>query len=307
MIGKTYIDGIDIYSAYGIFITKGGYNGLITFPPLKKPDLNDWQEEDGIEVDLTNPKLDTKEFSITFAAHRQQKVQDFILQISDGAYHSFDLREIGQVFTLRMLSEPSREVMKSLEIFSLNFADDYPLKDYSYLPPVSSSVRQIGYTIGSKRLSEYGCWVLQGTESEIRKIPAVKQNLLRNNNSTAGAIYDPTVVTFQAKDVVINLSIMAGSLAEFWRNYKALLYDLTRAGENSIYSEITEETYLFYYKSASILDLNPSGSKIWCDFSVTITLMDFEIIPDATLLSCEDGILINTEDGYFINMEYLTY
>lgn len=308
MIGKTYIDGIDIYSTYGVFITRGGYNGLVTFPPLKKPDVNDWQEESGVEVDLTDLKLDTKEFSISFAAHRQLKVQDFILQLSDGAYHEFDLREIGQVITLRMTSQPSREIMQNLELFSLNFADDYPLADYTYAAPEASfPISQLGYAIGDKRLSDYGAWILQGTESEMRKAPSVKQNLLINNNSVAGVSYDPEAVTFQAKDVNINLSMMAASLEEFWKNYKALLYDLTKVGENSIYSELTEEEYLFYYKSARVSEFSPSGKKIWCDFSITITLTNFDLTPDLVLLCTEDGVFISTEDDFFINMEQLTF
>ena len=66
MTGKTYLDGIDIYTTFGIYVTEGGYNGLATYPPLKKPEINDWQEYNGIEVDLTAPELDTREFQINF-------------------------------------------------------------------------------------------------------------------------------------------------------------------------------------------------------------------------------------------------
>ena len=57
MTETIYIDDIDIYARYGVVITSGGYDGLLAFPALKDPEANDWPEEDGVEVDLSDPKL----------------------------------------------------------------------------------------------------------------------------------------------------------------------------------------------------------------------------------------------------------
>ena len=35
MTGLCYIDGIDIYAEYGVFIEGDGYNELLSFPALK--------------------------------------------------------------------------------------------------------------------------------------------------------------------------------------------------------------------------------------------------------------------------------
>ena len=51
MKGDIYIDGIDIFSAYGANVTDG-LESLFLFPAIKEPEQNDWPEEDGIEVDL---------------------------------------------------------------------------------------------------------------------------------------------------------------------------------------------------------------------------------------------------------------
>ena len=67
MKGRLYIDGKDAYSEYGVFVTEGGYNGVVAYPPLKSVKSNDWQEMDGIEVDLSAPKLDTRQFPMDFA------------------------------------------------------------------------------------------------------------------------------------------------------------------------------------------------------------------------------------------------
>ena len=66
MFGKLTIDGVDAYATYGLVIPKGGFNGLAQMPPLKKVDINDWSFQDGIEPDLTDTKLDTSTFNITF-------------------------------------------------------------------------------------------------------------------------------------------------------------------------------------------------------------------------------------------------
>ena len=67
---RLYIDGLDAFTNFGLLILSGGYNELLAYPPLKPVAYNDWQEEDGIEPDLSNPKLDTKTFSIRFGTLR---------------------------------------------------------------------------------------------------------------------------------------------------------------------------------------------------------------------------------------------
>lgn len=64
MSGRFYIDGKDAFTEYGIYVQEGGYNELVAYPPLKAVTSNDWQEEDGIEPDLSEPTLNTKEFSL---------------------------------------------------------------------------------------------------------------------------------------------------------------------------------------------------------------------------------------------------
>lgn len=70
MIDNCYIDGISICNRFGVWVTKGGYNGLLAFPAMKEPESNDWPEEDGIEVDLSDPKLEPKEATISFLSTR---------------------------------------------------------------------------------------------------------------------------------------------------------------------------------------------------------------------------------------------
>ncbi|MCS3063905.1 hypothetical protein NXX40_16255 [Parabacteroides distasonis] len=41
MRGELYIDGKDAYTDFGVWITEGGYDGLLPFPELVEPDRND--------------------------------------------------------------------------------------------------------------------------------------------------------------------------------------------------------------------------------------------------------------------------
>ena len=61
MEGRLFIDGGDAYLQYGAYVVNGGWNELVAYPPLKPVESNDWQEEDGIEADLSAPVLDTRE------------------------------------------------------------------------------------------------------------------------------------------------------------------------------------------------------------------------------------------------------
>ena len=67
MINRLFIDGNDAYLQYGVYVTSGGFNELVAFPPLKSVDSNDWQEEDGVEADLSAPVLNTREIQVKFA------------------------------------------------------------------------------------------------------------------------------------------------------------------------------------------------------------------------------------------------
>ena len=275
MTGKLYIDGVDIYLLYGIFVTQNGYNELIAYPPLKTVESNDWQEDDGIEVDLSAPALDTRELTIRFAYHGNiGKFNSFIELLSDGAYHDFNFADIGRIYRLRLVSQSNMSRTCDLHVLALRFADDFPLSGYSYVAPLSSLVPLKSYKIDEKNLSEYGVRILKGTDDEIAKSSEVKKNLLRNIKSENGVLYDGENVTFQTKDVKLNCLMMAGNLVEFWRNYNALLYDLVRPKERVLYANGKE--YSCYYKSCNVVDFSPVG-KIWFHFSLVLVFTNFRV------------------------------
>lgn len=298
MTGQLYIDGKDVFQEFGFGILKGGHNELLAYPPLKTVKYNDWQEFDGIEADLSNPVLDTRSVSIKFGDWRNIRgLGDFVGLLSDGAYHTFYFGLLKRKYRLRLVSHPNMDWAQKLGFITLKFADDFPLSDYTYKAPQSGISAYGDFAIDDKLLTDYGVRVLKGTLASIDKSPDVKQNLLRNINSISGAEYDSKRVTFKSKEVQINCLMRAESMEEFWRNYDALLYDLTRPDERRLFVDARGKEYPCYYKSCKTNEFFPTG-KIWWEFTLTLVFTNYRLrgkIPTLRLVS--DGTFRLTSDG----------
>lgn len=303
MSGRLYIDGNDVYKQYGMYVSDNGWNELVAMPPLKSVDSNDWNEEDGIEPDLSSPVLNTREVALTFAVQGVfSRYFDFLNLLSDGAYHVFDCAEIGRKYTLRMVSHTSLDYAKLLGKAKIKFADDFPLDGYKYKAPASTIETVDDYTLDDLPLTAYGVRVLQGTLSEVQKPAAVKQNLLRNIKTQTGAIYDGKYVVYKSKDVKLYCLMRADTLDGLWLNYDALLYDLVRPDERRLWVNELEQEFPCHYKSCSVQEFDAEG--IWLKFTLTVTFTsDFRITEDDVVLATEDNIIVFTENGvYAIDM-----
>jgi hypothetical protein len=303
MTDKLYIDGVDVYAKYKVLLTKGWYVDAVTFAPLKGTDSNTWAEEDGTEFDLTSPVLDTRELTLNFACLGVGALfGEFIELLSGGAYHEFDFTAIGRTLRLRLTNNPALQVRSGLEMFTLCMADDFPLDGYAYSSPASGLVSVQGYELDGRDVSAYGMWALSGNIAEIQKSPAVKKNLLRSLKSGAGAFYDDVWVNFQTKDVRLSFLMRADTLTEFWRNYDALLYDLTRPGERVLYVDATGYEYPCFYRSGKV-DKFATHEGVWLEFSIVLTFTSFRVDAEEFLLASEREELIITEgDDKFVDL-----
>lgn len=304
MSGKLFVDGKDVYKQFGIYVPDGGWTSLIAFPPLKNYEQNDWQEEDGIEVDLSEPVLNTREVSLTFAISGVfSRYNNFIEMLSDGSYHIFNCAVIGRKYKLRLVSQSNREYAVTLGCETLKFADDFPFADYTYKAPSSGMTANDAYLIDGVQTTNYGLRVLQGSFAEVLKTAAVKQNMLRNLKTKSGAIYDGENVFYKAKDVKLMCLMRADTLTELWCNYDALLHDLIQPEERTLTVRELEQDFPFCYKSCQVSEFYPDG-RIWLKMTLTVTFTrDFRINEDGTILVCEDGTPVETEDGiYFIDL-----
>jgi hypothetical protein len=291
MIGKSYIDNwIDLFSTYGIYITYGGYNSLISYPPLKKTESIDWPEEDGEQVDLSTPVLDVKEVTISFAAKSVSQVGLFFEKLCTGSYHAFILNEIGQSFLLRLVSNPNLKLDAdgNVFLFSLTFSDDFPIlvETFDYVPPSSTAnLNQPGYSLDGIPLTQYGITILDGSNAEILKSPQAKLNKLRSFAGLSGlrddqtaSTYDSAFVYFKSKEVTLKCLLQAADLTEFWINYNAFLYNLIQPGEREF--EGAGVSNQCFYKSSSVGKFFSSGS-IWCEFTLTLQFLNYRITEEA--------------------------
>lgn len=305
MRGRLYIDGKDIYTNYGMYVESGGWNELIAMPPLKAVTYNDWHEEDGIEPDLSHPVLNSRDISVRFALNTiYSRYFALIGVLSDGAYHTFDCPYIGRAFRLRLLGIGSLSVQGDLGKVTMKFADDFPLDGYSYQAPESTIAQDGSFTLDGVPMSDYGLRILKGSLSEITRTPDIKVNMLRNITTQTGAVYDPETVTYKSKDVKLSCLMVADTLRGLWRNYDALLYNLTQPEERKLGVNSLEKEFHCFYKSCNVEEFYPDH-KIWLRFTLTLTFTnDLRIVDDGDVLASESDIIIFTEEGtYAIDLQ----
>jgi len=179
MSGILNIDGIDVQVTYGVYLLEGYCSEVLRYPSLKQPEINDWHEEDGIEVDLVNPTLEAKELSLSFFAKSKSGMHDFIGILTTGSVHQFSFTELGVTLSLRVSGVANTSIVGQTINFELQLSEDLPGKDYIYLAPTSSAQDE-GYKIDALNIAKYGLIFLQGTQAAIAKPAAPKQNLTVN-------------------------------------------------------------------------------------------------------------------------------
>lgn len=298
MTGITLVDSIDIYTVYGIFILKGGYSGLVCFPPLKEPETNDWHEDDGIEVDLLEPFLDSKTFEIIFGVTDFANIDSFLEMLSDGGYHDFVFNEIKISRKLRLVSHPSNKVLHSLGTFSLQFADDFPLS--GFIPDQRTPVPQTsGFEIDDLDIySSFGIRILEGEREELSKSPEVKENMLINVSNQSGLLYDDGIVKFQPKEIGLRCLYIAeidNNGRYWWQDYYNFLHSLIQPGERLLYVNYQNDWHSFYYKSANVGKFEIVRGKVWCEFTLNLVLMSFRV-GIVNVLGIETGAIVIVED-----------
>lgn len=55
------IDGIDLWTFFGITIEKGGLDDFLKIPKRKESTTHNWQDENGLDVDLSRTFLEAKD------------------------------------------------------------------------------------------------------------------------------------------------------------------------------------------------------------------------------------------------------
>lgn len=266
------IDGIDALATYGLRLGDNSLTSLIQWAELKDVYTNDWHEEDGVEPDLTNPVLDTRKCTLSFVGNTTTaQVDEFVALWSNGAYHTLTTT-VGFSYRLRLVSNDSLKWENGLCIVKLTFADDFPLDGYTFKRPSSLIAYDSNYIVDNIPLTAYGVNVLAGINSELLKIPEVKENLVQSFDNVPGVTYDNAGVRFKAREVRIPCLMRAATLEEFKTNYNALLYNLTQPDIHTLIATTLGKRYTFHYVSQNVRRAYLTG-KLWVEFDIVIKVI----------------------------------
>lgn len=274
---RLYIGVADVLEYSYVCTAFGGFDELIAFPPLKTPPANDWHEERGFDPDLSDPVLDTREVTLRLSATGQWDYEGAIGMLEVSPVIDVRATSIGRSWSLRFIAPTGGA---NASTFGLKFADDTPMQGYTYQPPnaekerewILSTSRRDDFVITEspkRSFADYGARVLGDVVDEMERRNEVKTGLLRKFSTKPGAFYDKGAL-FNEKggDRSVQLLMRADTLAELWRNYDALLFDLIRPGARR-YKEAP-----FYYSSCRVDKFIPDEPRPWLQFTLTLTFYE---------------------------------
>lgn len=298
MVYNFTIDGVNIGDRFGVFISRGGYNELLAFPTIKDPESNDWPEEDGIEVDLSDPKYGAITARISFVAgNRNVFVSDFIDFVSTPGRRILRIRSLGREWTVRLLSNPQLTDYIGVTSFSLEFSIDEPVLP-SFSNPVGGGLNLpvSAYELDGISFDRFGIVIEKGRD-EIIKIPAIKKTLSSSYRTSNGIEYDAEHVKFSSKEVTLKGCFIASNISRFWDCYDAFFGALIQPGLRSLYVDYMGEEYPCYYKKSDNFEIKDLSAYTIVSFSITLVFTVFRLGEMEYLLAAEDGCLIVCQDG----------
>lgn len=314
MINNLYIDSLPARSRFGVWITRGGYADLLRFPSLREPETNDWPEEDGVEVDLSEPRLEEKEVSISFLATTNTGATDFAAYLADAGYHDFRIPSLGRSWRLRLAGQPRNAVYPTATDFSLRFVEDVPLRPGSenaqrFSENVGRFAQNVGrfsddrYMLDNVPFGKYGV-TIDISRSALLSAPTAKVNMNRKVLTADGQIYDAGCLFFQKKETTFQCHFRAATVEEFWQGYDAFFAALIQPGERQLYVREIGRSFPCYYKSSSSFRVLTLSGPVVVSFRLTLVFTVFRIYETDYFLATEAGDWIVTEDGnYFIDMK----
>ena len=305
MPNPLYIDNIDVYSAYGVYVMEDDLKGLVGMPSFKKVTSTDWHEQSGVDADLKDLVLGGRQLSISFhSSHRipSATAQRFVDFLSQQVYHTFYLPRLQMQWRLRYVSSGAFSTNGAFDSFTLTFAEDSPLIHPT--APTFSLPETSSYQIDGHPFSYYGCADTEGTLASFHRLAGLKDNLSADARNVSGLVYDGggTPVN-KYGDVTMRLHLRTASAYDFWHDYHALFYAFVRPDSGGEARRVIADSSVVlscYYKGSAVerFKLSDDGG-IWCDFTVTFGVIQVEDrTPSWQYLGAEQGGAVVTEDAY---------
>ncbi len=240
MIEQVIINDISLEGQEGVLLD-GSLEKLFYLPPTEAPEQNDWEDEDGLDVDLSEP-LQIKEQSLAFDLYVSNQAKADSLYISLKSIAVSTLRIKGFTFPFRLVSierEQVREGVSVLYVKAMSVPQQVQRDKASNMPPYV---------------------VEQRGEVLLRSAFDVKG--FQNINNLIGTFPSNYRPFKKARQIQVPLLIWASDWTELKSHYDNLLAYLTSKGEKTF--TIEDKIYTAYYLSSECRSLEAvSGGLMW--------------------------------------------
>lgn len=293
MIGEVLIDNIDI-ATLGAFI-EGEQPDIVEFPPTKEIESVSWAEIDGEEADLSNVFLSSKKLKIKFGIVGD--LSPFLELLNLEVHHTINFANWSRSINIRANIE-SVDELSNLHSVIVDFSQDEPLKDYTYVAPQNDIVPAQGVYLDGIDLSEYGCYVLKGTKQGLTGEIKLKENVVISSTWMSGSESTDDVAKMDSNTVKMYLLMRANNNDAFWKNRDALLYNISQPGVHTIYSDELNDEFPGWYKQCSTQELNLFDTKKW---------WKFELVFQCIAPGAQPSTVLESENNYVLTHGYLDY
>lgn len=176
---------------------------------------------------------------------------------------------MNRTFTLRLDSFEKYEENDSNVSLTVKLYEDLVFSNYTYDNPVLNE-NDYGLYLGAKNVKEYGLIPLDGFIQAFHTPSDIKKRLEITNSITNGVIVSQ-IEPFSKENKISISFLIRKNIYEFFKGYYAFLYDLTLPGEKIFTINGTENK--FYYTSSNVHSSIIQNNKMYCHFTINITLL----------------------------------
>lgn len=291
------IDNIDI-SRYGASVPLGGYNSLFQWGAAKPLYTNDWAEENGLEVDLSEIFLQNISGSINFSIQGDiDNISSFWSFLQSSPVHSCYFGPIGFGANMTFTKITSLDYAVTFSKIVVNYVINSPDTGAAQPSPIEDIPNQ-PVSIDGVNLSNFGVWSLYGISNQALLEAGFKGLLSRNISTLNGIQYDENPVLWNAGQrswtqssthspvkksalqVSLPCALSSPSISNFWQNYNALKYALIK--KNTSVEDSTQAclrtiglngTKYGYYSGQTVQDVQIRGDGITVWFNIILTII----------------------------------
>lgn len=264
------INGLNTITTWNAYLLDGSLKALIQYPKLKPLLKNDWAEEDGLEIDRTNPVLDKGIVILSYLID-ETDIDTFITYLKNNSSLQHYSLELSWGFTLRFMK--ATKINKEQGKFTLDVHLISNLPQYNIQEPVYSGI-DYGWSINTYNFSKFGIIPLDGSLGSLENTYISRKRLIHNSRFTNGVtVLDTSVKKKQEYTVTLKLLMIHTSTTTFKNNWLRFIGQLRRDDGGTGQIIANGNTYDFYYKYSKVVSLEIMNGTIYCEFNVNLIII----------------------------------